>query len=1377
MGDIKRFSLLGLAFAISIFSFSFISSTTYITDVYFTVPSSVYTANETISLRGFAYQANYSNSGTLLNASSALANATVNLSIMYSNRTLYRTYNLTTDSNGSFYSKNNFRSSALEVNAPLVAGTYILQANHTDLNSNVSSPEVGVIVINAIADFLRVSTEKAKYVSGDTIKINAEAVKNIGDREIYVSNFSVSGSFRNASTKEAISGKTFNCTTGSNGKCTANLSSPSVGEYFVEIEDFKSFSSFSVVPFSFNLYMKDELGKSLKNVFTSSEQVSVEVRINNVSSGTYTFSGYIQDSSGNNVKAITSKTLNSTNSFTNKFTFSLSGFSQGSYTTYITILNSANSDSTESITSFKVEDWTLSLNKKTTGSGFEYEYSTFANKTLKLESFPKYRANGSVINNTGNFSIYLKDELDNSILAITNVSWNSSCEDDGCYEINFTSPNNAGEYFLDVNYTLSGVSRVVIQRINVVTSVMSAQSVNRDGDIKELFGTNEYIFISLSGYNSTSSSINFSDVDIFSVTYMNGTEFPYNEASNFEAVNLSNYSDLKWAWNSTLQRLKLNVPKFGGLYDVYLFADNQTVGANTRFTVNPYDTCMVPKNSRDSNYYAWQFKTTDTAYFDILVTQANNPSGRATAENGSNSSGGSYYGIGTGCTADTTKQALTNATITVMEVKNAESGVIQNLNTTASVCGASGNTSGGYVCEVKPLTKWSGGTNVVKFKITAQDGTEDIAYSRFESRAFYLYGWSSSWQNNPSSNITLNFNIYEAGNSWWYSGSGGGGVNGTVTLQKIEYQGSDGDWIWPPIDYNYSVSEVPSVSVSSTTSYSNGGQMNLNVSNALGGVWKTGYYRAIFYANTTSGDSDYGYAWFGIKLWETYGQSVDCTNATCNYKSYSNTRENITLYVSINKAGQNWWNWGSSGQNLESNVTVSVKKISNCKTWPCKELNSSQYTSSSITVNQSSPYYGNANLSAATPYLIQINSTQGRWDPGWYQIALNVAGDNNKTDTGSGWFNAIAFYIETQSVNANGSSYIYTIKTGDTAYFNISTTKNYKWYTGSSRYVESDYINATVVSVVLRTWDQNTYQSREYNSTNNLTVAPLNFSGIGILNVSFYNGTTNTNWPAGWYWGELTMNNSDGEKSTGWLWFEAKPFRVQLSNYNYTIGISQCMNATLGIYEPEWSNNQLAGGNYSVLSIYEDIWNGLSYNRVTYNSSNTSSFNTQQNVSICPQNNDWGTGSWGGYHYLNIIVTNNSQENQTGWLSFRSVPFIVSWSSAIISSLSSPARVRATVTTPAGSSTSGNLTKLYQWRYDNNQNTKEEYIFSIGNSSVGFCYSNVSSSGCTISGAQNVTIFPSSGGWRNGYNYVYGEWTKNDSTTKVEDWNGIYFNI
>src|SRR3989344_3789205 len=127
-------------------------------------------------------------------------------------------YNFTTDANGSFYSKNNFRTTATEVNDTLVAGNFILQANYTDLNSNVSFSEVRILVINITADFLRVSTEKATYNSGENIQVNVEAVKLIGDREIFVANASVSGAFREAATKNPVSGKTFSCVTGTNGR-------------------------------------------------------------------------------------------------------------------------------------------------------------------------------------------------------------------------------------------------------------------------------------------------------------------------------------------------------------------------------------------------------------------------------------------------------------------------------------------------------------------------------------------------------------------------------------------------------------------------------------------------------------------------------------------------------------------------------------------------------------------------------------------------------------------------------------------------------------------------------------------------------------------------------------------------------------------------------------------------------------------------------------------------------------------------------------------------------------------------------------------------------------------------------------------------------
>jgi len=143
--------------------------------------------------------------------------------------------------------------------------------------------------------------------------------------------------------------------------------------------------------------------------------------------------------------------------------------------------------------------------------------------------------------------------------------------------------------------------------------------------------------------------------------------------------------------------------------------------------------------------------------------------------------------------------------------------------------------------------------------------------------------------------------MYEAGSAWWGSGSTRG-LSGSVVVKKVEYQGRDGEWVWPPVDSGYNVSNLNSSSITGSNGY-----ITLTTSNMPGGVWKTGYYRIVLQGTTASGDTDYGYAYFGVKLWDVYGQPVECLSTGCNYKSYFNSRENVTLYVTINKAGTYWW--------------------------------------------------------------------------------------------------------------------------------------------------------------------------------------------------------------------------------------------------------------------------------------------------------------------------------------------------------------------------------------------------------------------------------------------------------------------------------------
>lgn len=1361
MSTIKKF-LLGV-FLLSIIFINFVDAVeNYTVDTYFTVPNTIYNTNERIEIKGYLYLANYSSDGSLITNSSAFSNGLINLTIINTNGTFYRNYTFTTDANGTFYSKSTYFPTATEINASDVSGYYNIRAEYKDPNVKIWFSDVEIHVVNDTIDVLYISPEKATYNADDIVEVTIESVRFIGDTILHISNVSVNGTMRN-STKDTLS--SFNCTTASNGKCKVNVTAPSdYGSYYVELSNFKAFSSFFVVPFEADVYMKDELGQSLKNVYASGEKARVEVIILNASaSEEYYFSGHIKDSSGNILKTINGTRLNDNNTFTNSYQFTVDSltFTNGAYSSFINITKTGGGK-INATTSFQVKDWVLSLNKKNSGSGFEYEYSVFPNKIINFEAIPSYRSNGSVIENlsSGSFTIQMKDTL-NNIISSGNATWNVTCGVDGCYEFSLNSSNTTGQYKLSISLSYEGSTQTITKIISVINEVLSAQSTDSEGNTKELFGASDYVYFSLTSHN-LSNSFNLSDAEIFLVSYMNGTEINYTNVS-YGSVNYSN-SVYEWAWNSSLQRIKMDVPKTGGVYNVFVFGNNRTLGTTSRFIINPYSVCSVPKDtpgtvsSTSGAYYVWQFKTSDTIYMELKIVQANNPLGRATALNTSSSNGTS--GSGSACTIDTTtQQVVNNATISIVEVKNLETGALQNINSSDSTCKSDDN-SGGYTCTIKPLTKWTGGTHSVKLAIEGQDGTTSIAFSRFEARAFYLFGYSTTWQNSPSSNISLTVQLYEAGSGWWGSSSG---LTGTVTVKKVEYMGRDGEWIWPPVDSGTNVSNL-SVSITSGS-----GSITIPAANTLTGTWKTGNYRVTLEGKTNNGDTDYGYAWFGIKLWDVYSTPIDCTTTPCNYKNYFNSKENITLYIKISKAGSYNYNYNGK-ETIWGNTSIGVKKIQDCRKWPCTEYNISKYNATIIYVNESSPWYWNANLSNHEKFLIRINNTAGSWGSGYYNVVLDV----NGTDTGYAWFNAIAFYVDTRPVSTDGSTYKYSIKPGEIKHYNITVTKNYRGW--GANYSASDYVNVSFNDLVLRVWDQSTYQTKEYNYPEHLNVTPQIINGSVLFNLSYLNGS----WPTGYYWGEIVYKNDlTNETSSGYIWFDVRPFRVSVSmSTSYEVDESQCVNVTLKVIEPDWSSDSYISGNYSISKVYEDIWGSGS--RSTVNLSNytlsASSFNATMNLSLCPNNGSWGTGNYGGYHFIQFLLKDNNNTNNTGLggVGFRAMPFRIRWGSVqgnSIKLLTEPIYINANITEfVSGTSASGNLSLIYQWRYDSAFAGKESYVFSVGG-----CYSNVSEQ-CNITGVKNVTIYPNSRGWKEGYNYFTTEWNKvSSSSTKVTDYSGINF--
>jgi hypothetical protein len=1315
-------------------------------DLKLIVSKAIYGPGETIELYGYL--------NTTSNTS--VANKTVVINITNSSYSV-ADYTFNTSSDGTFHSRSDYYPNATLVSAPNVSGNYSTSARYRGTNETVWEVGLPILVVDKQVDEITIEPDSVIYYGGARMNVTVRTTRNIGDSKIPVSDIRINGTVRNINDTILSS---FNCTTDSNGLCMVGIDAPSTsGSYILEANDFIGYTSFKVVPFDVSIFIKDDSATYLKEIFKKGDDGYVEVIVSYNStqpSGAFTVSGNILNSNGSVIKALSSFELNANNSYTNRVSFSIdNNFTNGMYVVSMTISQSGG-ESVSSSVNFQVKDWTLSFSKASLSSGFEYGYTAFGNTTIHFEAFPIDRSSGSVLTGLeNNFTIVLRNNLGIEIDNSTAV-YNSSCE---CYKFNLTAPNTAGSYRLSVTAVYNRETLTFERVIKVTDIYASAIPTDVNGKKREVFGTSEFVYLTVSAKNRTS-DVDVADIEIASIVNDAGAESNYTQADNWSVMNLSD-STLEWSWNSSVNRLKIDSPPQGGLYLVTVYVNNRTAQTVVRFLIKSYEMCISPKASSDtsqSDYY-WQFKTSDTIYLQITVNQAqdlDNLTVSGVASNGS----GYGYGMGRQCSFDTSKKkGITNATLSVNKVVNSQSGKQESLNRTASTCEPTDN-NGGYICTLKPEdNKWDGGNYYVVVDVTGPDGvTKDRGYGMFEARAFYLYGWSQSWRNKPNSTITFTINMYSAGNGWWSSGNC---LEGTVELQKVEYHGKPGEWIWPAVKYNYNTSKVNVTTISSSQCY---GSMSLPASGAPNGSWDAGSYTAVIKGtDSASGDVDYGQLWFEVRNWEVYATPVEIQGNDFRYKYQFNTRENISLYVKISNAGDYW---SSSGSSLGGNVTISIQKLQYYTTWPPKVLEPSNYTANTITVNVSNKPYWYSGAAADYPdYIINISPTSGRWDSGYYQVVLDV----NGTETGWGWFSSMAFYIETRPVDENGS-YMYATRGRGPMYFNVTTTKNYKGYGYATA---SDYVNTTIEDIVLRTWKSDTWEQIEYRYPDDINISLVGRddlrvnNGQGVLNITFNSG----NWQSGYYSGEIKLKNDENESVTGWLWFSVEPFRVSTSATDYTISPDSNVTASLYIYEPDWRTSTVLSGNYTITRVYMERWDysGRHITNITdYSPSSGETFNGTATVRIKP-NTRWTSG-WNSLRIRVKDVSDNSTKD--GWLSFRAVPFTVTptRTSPYNIGLFSNVTVNFTLQKPVTNElTAGNLTSVYYWGWP----SKTYYDFIVDG-----CDSRTSDS-CLINssgGTTSVTIIPPENGWEEGYHYMYFTFTEhNDSSSRVEDWSSVYF--
>lgn len=440
---------------------------------------------------------------------------------------------------------------------------------------------------------------------------------------------------------------------------------------------------------------------------------------------------------------------------------------------------------------FQVKQWELTFSKTETNSNFEYGYSTFGNTTVYFRADVTDLTNGTTVTGLeNNFTVRLANYL-GTVIANATVSYNSSLSD---YLFNLTTPAVLGTYTLGVSVFYEGEMQTSERTITVANTSATATSTDVTGAKKDIFTISEFLYLKITSKNATAES-NATDAEIISIKYEDGTQMNYTNTTSCSSMNLTDNA-LQWCWLQNSSMIKIDPPKTGGLYTLELYANNRSATATGRFMVKPYSVCASAKaseNTQTSDYY-WQFKTTDIIYFLATVVQMSDTSSLSAANFTQNTMGeasGMYYGRGSACSIGSTQSAVENANITINRVVNIQTGKTETLNSTSSVCKSiTYSSKPAYMCTLQPNdSKWDGGKYYVVLDVTSSDGaTRDKGYGMFEAKSFYLNGWSSTWQNRPNASIMFNLYMYSGGGGWW-SGSGGG-LSGSVTLEKVVYLGN-----------------------------------------------------------------------------------------------------------------------------------------------------------------------------------------------------------------------------------------------------------------------------------------------------------------------------------------------------------------------------------------------------------------------------------------------------------------------------------------------------------------------------------------------------------------------------------------------------------
>ncbi len=946
-----------------------------------------------------------------------------------------------------------------------------------------------------------------------------------------------------------------------------------------------------------------------------------------------------------------------------------------------------------------------------------------------------------------------KLQLWNSSGIVANISNSTMKSGDNSYPFVFNTTNySTGSYFIKVwlNQTET-LEDIILQDYEA-----QAMPVDQDYQFKSVFLSGKSNVRILATLSNLTGDINVTNVSVLGIKKSGGGDV----TSSLSIT--TNVTDYKLTKAGIVQ---FSTPADAGWYYARMLVNSKYI-AETWFAVKAYSTCSQLTG------YKWFVGTNDDASLQVIVSSAQETGfmesiggteGKKGGEVTSVGSFGNMYGMTfcSGGSGNSTSggNASSNVQVAVSKVVNTLTSEDYTKKLSSLPSGTTDNNGQVTLNITKPSGGWSGGTYIVEFDLKDNKNNTDKGFGWFNVKSLWVNVWpkqqSGYWRWYFGPRETFNFSVYSYNTTaTWYSyGQTQGGTGDMCDVVGVYYQGSGGEWFWPPktIDsskYNYTC-------VNESAGNANG-KFLLNIT--PNSPFKSGYYLVRTKVNTSS-TSDTGDGWFAVKVYNVYLKS----NSSNWYDSwYVNSGSNVTYKLEVTYANQSSSNW-DCGWNpsqvctgrVSETLNISVTKMLKYDQWMPTEYARSKYYPSILNYsnNNVSNWSTNVSTGNASITLYPTGGSNNRsWESGYYSLVVEVTGPEG-TETGNVWFESRPFFVEATVVSANANQTKWRLKSTDANItVNVSAASKPSWMKYYNSYGNNtyQYFDANITNVTLSRYSYNDWRMQGVNVTG---YSPTGISGVTVVNI------TPGSLSAGSYNLEITLQDNQSNVGKGYAWFEVKDFTLSAQTAGWTWKFNNSENITLTVNACDadtwWcSGNGLAGVVVNVTKVQKtSTWPYTDVNGWTSNSSTTTANGAGLNLYRT-------SGNWeSGYYTAEITgVSGSSTQTVNVWFeveSFSMYTWASKWEYGMRENVTLTVQPSQAVTISDVSVTCG---------YYPSQNT---YSKSAGTLSV---------SPTSLSGTTNITFIPTSGRWSSGYcNGQISAYATGDSSSTKTQW--FSFNV